>query len=96
MSEGFWLEWENHGSKGEFVEVEVFSGARPRLGLPPDGGTDDDGRMFVKGFDLGVMGPGPASVVLTRQNNEVRWVSGQNQSRWRAYSTVVLPIIVVP
>jgi hypothetical protein len=96
MSEGFWLEWDNNGSKGELVEVKVISDARPRLDLSPDGGTDDDGRMFVKGFDMGIMEPGPATVVLTRQNNHVRWVSGENQSRWRAYSTVRLPIVLVP
>ena len=95
MSRGFWLEWDNHGSKGDHVDVELASEARPRLTLSPTGGTDDDGRMFVKEWDLGLMEPGPARVILVRQNITQRWIAGIDLSRTWATSTVILPVVFV-
>ena len=94
MSEGFWAEWDNHGSKADQIDVGVASNVWPSvvIGNP----TDDDGRVWLKDFDMGIMQPGPARIVVTRRNSYQEWVTTGNLSRITATSTVAIPIVLVP
>lgn len=94
INNGFWLEWDNIGSRSESAETGVGTVTNPMFEILT--ATDDDGRAYVKDFGAGFMTPGPAEVILVRRTESQRSISEAVTSTVTMTSVVRVPIMLAP